>query len=427
MDLLGRIRDEMAFEGNIWKSYLYRFLMRCELWLPIWVVYLQKQRGLSLTQITLLDIPFFLLVVAAEVPTGAVADRFGRRVSLVLGSMMIAIAFFVFGIADNYVIILISWTAWGFGQTFQSGADTAILYDSLKQIGREDDFQKINGRMWALTSTAALIAILIGAPIAAATSYTVPIFLSVGIALSAIPVAISMHEPRAQHDESRDHYFQTLVAGLRTAWDQPTLRYVILYSGLITAATFSPMVFQQPFLDHHHVGTGSLGLWQAPVRGFGIVAALGAHHVLSRSGYRASFFALPVTIALCAFALAGIDHAYAFMAFLGMGLVAGIQNPMLATYINKRIPSERRATILSVQGVAGSFMLAGSQPVAGVIADQFGLRALFFVFGAATIILAPIVLVLWTRAEDEEQSELDELNQELYGRDRKTDAVAISS
>jgi MFS family permease len=426
MDLLGRIRDEMAFEGNIWKSYLYRFLMRCELWLPIWVVYLQKQRGLSLTQITLLDIPFFLLVVAAEVPTGAVADRFGRRVSLVLGSTMIAIAFFVFGIADNYAIILISWTAWGFGQTFQSGADTAILYDSLKQIGREDDFQKINGRMWALTSGAALIAILIGAPIAAATSYTVPIFLSVGIALSAIPVALSMHEPRAPHDESRDRYFQTLFAGLRTAWDQPTLRYVILYSGLITAATFSPMVFQQPFLDRHHVGTGSLGLWQAPVRGFGIVAALGAHRVISRAGYRTSFFALPVTIAISMFALAGIDRAYAFVAFLGMGLVAGSQNPMLAAYVNKRIPSERRATILSVQGVAGSFMLAGSQPLAGIVADQFGLRVLFLLFGAVTVIFAPIVLTLWTRAENQEQSALDELNAELYGRDRASDAVAVS-
>ncbi len=426
MDLLGSIRNEMAFEGNIWKSYLYRFLMRCELWLPIWVIYLQKQRGLSLTQITLLDIPFFLLVVAAEVPTGAVADRFGRRVSLVLGSTMIAIAFFVFGIADNYAVILISWTAWGFGQTFQSGADTAILYDSLKQIGREDDFQKINGRMWALTSFAALIAILIGAPIAAATSYTVPIFLSVGIALSAIPVAISMHEPRAEHDESREHYFQTLFAGIRTAWDQPTLRYVILYSGLMTAATFSPMVFQQPFLDHHHVGTGSLGLWQAPVRGFGIAAALGAHWVIARSGYRAAFFAMPVTIAVCAFALAGLDHAYAFAAFMGMGLVAGMQNPMLATYVNKRIPSDRRATILSVQGVAGSFMLAGSQPVAGAIADQFGLRTLFFVFGAATIVFVPAVLVLWSRAEAHEQAELDEMNQQLYGHDRAREAVAAS-
>jgi MFS family permease len=74
----------------------------------------------------LLDTPFFLLIVLAEVPTGAIADRFGRRVSLMLGSALFAVAVFIFGIADNYAVILLSYTAWGLGLTFQSGADTAI-------------------------------------------------------------------------------------------------------------------------------------------------------------------------------------------------------------------------------------------------------------------------------------------------------------
>jgi MFS family permease len=426
MDLLAQIRDDMAFEGNIWKSYLYRFLMKLELWLPIWVIYLQKQRGFSLTQITMLDIPFFLLVVLAEVPTGAIADRFGRRFSLMLGSALIALAFFIFGIADSYVVILISWTAWGFGQTFQSGADQAILYDSLKQIGREDDFQRINSRIWALTSFAALLALLVGAPIAQATSFTVPIFLSVGIAALAIPVAFFMHEPRGEHDESRDHYFQTLARGIRQAWDQPTLRYVIAYSGVLVAATFTPLVFQQPFLNHHGIGTGSLGFWQAPVRGVGILSALAAHRFLSRMGQKGALFALPVTLALCYVALAGIDHAWAFGAFLGVGLVAGAGNPILATYVNKRIPSERRATILSVQSVAGNFALAGSQPIAGLIADHLGLRALFLTAGVATLVLMSAILVLWNRAEVQEQAELDELNRELYGREPARDTVAVS-
>jgi len=92
MDLLTRIREDMALEGNVWKSYAYRFLMNLQLWWPIWVIYLQRSRGLSLTQITLLDTPFFLLIVLSEVPTGAIADRFGRRVSLMLGSTMLAVA-----------------------------------------------------------------------------------------------------------------------------------------------------------------------------------------------------------------------------------------------------------------------------------------------------------------------------------------------
>ena len=101
MDILARIRDDMAYEANIRKSYIFRFLMEFQLWWPIWVIYLQKQRGLSLTQITLLDAPFFLLMVLAEVPTGAIADRFGRRWSLMLGSAFFALAIFIFAIADS--------------------------------------------------------------------------------------------------------------------------------------------------------------------------------------------------------------------------------------------------------------------------------------------------------------------------------------
>lgn len=402
MDLLARARDEVAFEGNVWKSFLYRFLMQFQLWWPIWVVYLLKDRGLSLTQITILDVPFFLLMVLAEVPTGAVADRFGRRVSLMVGSCMFAVAVFVFGIADNYAIILVSYTAWGFGMTFQSGADTAILYDSLKAAGREDDFQRINSRLWALTSGSVLTAILVGAPLAAATSYTFPILLSAGIALAAVPVAFLMHEPRADRGADAEPYLRTVTTGIRDAWRRPALRYIILFSAILGAVTFTPLIFVQPFLDEHGVGTGNLGIWQAPVRGAGVVAALLVHQFVSRAGQRTAFLAMPAAIAVAMFALAGFDLLWASVAFLAVGAVAGMQNPVLATYVNKRIPSERRATMLSVQALVASLILAGMEPMAGVIADSMGLRGMFLAFGAIIVALGGGVLALWWRAEEAE-------------------------
>ncbi len=399
MDLLARARNEVAFESNVWKSFVYRFLMQFQLWWPIWVVYLLKDRGLSLTQVTILDVPFFLLMVLAEVPTGAIADRYGRRVSLMVGSCMFAVAVFVFGIADNYVVILLSYTAWGFGMTFQSGADTAILYDSLKAAGREDDFQKINSRLWALTSGSVLAAILLGAPLAAATSYTFPILLSAGIALAAVPVAFSMHEPRHGDDEEKEPYLQTVATGIRDAWNRPALRYIILFSALLGAVTFAPLIFVQPFLDEHGVGTGNLGVWQAPVRGAGVIAALLVHQFVARTGQRTAFLAMPAAIAVAMFALAGFDFLWASMAFLVVGAVAGMQNPVLATYVNKRIPSERRATMLSVQALIASLILAGMEPMAGIIADGAGLRAMFLAFGAIIVVLGGGVLALWWRAE----------------------------
>src|SRR5574338_1114866 len=399
MELLPRLRDELAFEGNIRKSYIYRFLMNFQLWWPIWVVYLHQQRGLSFTQITLLDTPFFILIVLAEVPTGAIADRFGRKTSLMLASTLFAVAVFVFGIADNYLVILLSYTAWGLAQTFQSGADAAILYDSLKQIGREDDFQQINGRLWGLTSFAVLIAMLIGAPIASATSLSLPILLSAAVGLAAVPVAASMHEPRRQRDEGEEDYFRSVVRGVREAWRTPSLRYIILFSGVLFTSTFAPMVFMQPFLRNHGVGIGDLGFWQAPVRAAGILSALLTARFIARAGQRAAFLAMPIALGGCYLALAVLDNLLVYAAFLPVGMVAGMQNPVLATYVNRRIPSERRATILSVQSVVGSVMLALAEPTGGLIADELGLRALFLMFGVFVLVVGPAVLWLWNRVD----------------------------
>ncbi len=399
MELLTQIRDELAYESNVRKSYIYRFLMNFQLWWPIWVIYLLKERGLSLTQITLLDTPYFVLMVLAEVPTGAVADRLGRKTALIFSSLLFAVAVFVFGIADNYFVILISYSAWGLATTFQSGADTALLYDSLKQIGREDNFQRINGRLWAITSAAALLAILLGAPLASATSLTVPILVSAGICLLGVPVAATMHEPRQPREEGADSYVQMVRTGIREAWAHPSLRYIILFSGVVWTCTFGPMIFLQPFLQEHDVGIGGLGFWQAPVRAAGIVAALLVARFVGRVGERGAFFAMPLALAGCYFALAGIDHLWAYLAFLPVGMVAGIQNPVLATYVNRRIPSERRATMLSVQAVVASLLTAVMEPLGGFVADQLGLQALFLMFAAISLVVATGILVLWQRAE----------------------------
>jgi MFS family permease len=405
MDLLSRVRDEMAFEGNIWKSYVYRFLMEFQLWLPIWVLYLQQTRGLTLTQISVLDTPFWLLIVFAEVPTGAVADRFGRKTSLALGALMFAVAIFVFGIADSYAIILISYSAWALAVTFQSGADAALMYDSLKQAGREGEFQKITGRLWAVRTLAALLALLIGAPIASATSLAFPVVVSAAIALAAVPIALSMHEPRHDRDDPQENYFTMVREGMRDAWRRPALRYVIMFSGVLNAATFAPMIFVQPYLTSHGVSLYNLGFFQAPVRAAGIVAALLAYRFVARAGRRAAFFAMPVTLAVCYFFLAGVDHVWVYVLFLPVGMVAGMQSPVLATYINERIPSARRATILSVQSVAASILLAGLEPLGGIIADGAGLRAMFLAFALMAAIAGPLLLLLWAKAEAAEDVE----------------------
>jgi MFS family permease len=390
----------MRVERNVAASFVYAFLMDLSLSAPIWVLYLRDERGFSLTQITLLEVPLFLLIVFAEVPTGAVADRFGRRLSLALASAVLAFSMFVYGVATSYPVILLSNLAWGLAFTFRSGADVALLYDSLKQAGREDEFQRINGRLQALRSAAMLAGLLLGAPLAAATSYSFAIVANAALFACALPVALWMREPARGSEEVREPYLRTLGAGLREAWTTPVLRWVFVFSGVLGACAAGPLLLlQQPWLAEHGVPTAQLGVWQGAVQGAQVFAALAAGRLLSGLGRRGAFLALPLTLSLCCGALAGIDRLWIAAAFFGVALARGLHQPVLADYVNRRIASARRATLLSVQSVAGNVVMALAWPLAGVATDAFGLRGPFLMYACGALVLGGGALLLWDRAE----------------------------
>ena len=307
---------------------------------------------------------------------------------------------FVYAIATSYLIVLISNVAWGLAFTFRSGADTALLYDSLKHAGREDDFQRINGRLWALRSTAMLSGLLLGAPIAAATSFSFAIILSAIISAAAVPVALLMHEPTHALEHAHERYVRTLAAGVRDAWRQPPLRYIFLYSGVVGAGAAGPLLlFVQPWLAAHGVAIAELGFWQAPLQVADTLAALATGWVLWRLGERAAFLILPLTLFLCGVALAGIDRVWIAGAFLGIALVRGLHQPVLASYVNRRIESRRRATVLSVQSLVGNVTMAIAWPLGGLVADRHGLSAAFLLYACAAALLGGAAWVVWDRAE----------------------------
>ncbi len=245
--------EKRAYEANIWKFYIHTFLLNFQLWYPIWIIYLQEERGLTLGQVTLVEVPHLLAIVILQIPAAAIADRWGRRTSLAFGALLSAVGVTLFGLADTYQLILLSYLIWGAAFAFLSGADSAFLYDSLKALGREDQYQRIYGGAWAVLSVASLAGTLLGAPVAAAQGLSFPIVLSGGIAALAVLAALSFTEPRPSHDEARLPYREVMRESIRLAVHRPTVRYAILFFGLLTIGGIAPVFFFQPFLTRHNI------------------------------------------------------------------------------------------------------------------------------------------------------------------------------
>jgi MFS family permease len=389
-----------AIEGNIVRYYVFLVLQSFQLWMPVWIVYLQRQRGLSLTQITFLDVPFFLTQVLAEVPTGGIADRFGRRTSLLLGATVTAAGVLVFGLADGYALVLVSYVLWGVGVTLQSGADQAFLYDSLAALGRQTEYGRVYGRANAASIAAMLGASLLGAPLAAETSLATPVVVSAGIYAASAVVALTFREPPKR--DGRLGYLETLTAGFGEVRRRPVLQLVMLFGIAASGPFFVTQYFMQPFLTGHGASVASLGLLLLPARLASVAASFAAHRVGQRLGAWTAMALMPAVAVGCCIGLAAWDSIYAFSLVPVAGAAGTVRTLLVSQYINDRIASDQRATIVSIYALLTALAASVQAPLYGYLADQHSLR---FLYGFVAIVAActvPAVLAWWRRAESKE-------------------------
>lgn len=385
-----------ALEGNVWKYYSFHFFLNFQLWWPIWIIYLTEERGLTLSQVTLIDVPFWVSMIVLQVPAAAVADRWGRKPTLMLSAAMLAFAITFFGLATNFWLILGSYLIWGIGFALLSGTESAFIYDTLKELGREGEYQRIYGRGWAVAMAASLGGTLLGAPVAAATSLAFPIVLSGGLAAVALAAALLFVEPlasdRGEHGPSYGEIIRESGAIVRR---NAAVRYSLLYFGVMTVGAVGTIFFFQPFLVHHGASLGSVGLWQTPMRIAGIAGALAAHRLISRLGERWTFWAAPAVIVAAYVVLAGWDSIYAQAMFPIINFAAVLMQPAVTDYLNRRVSSEQRATVVSLTNLIRSIVLVPSAPAMGALAQES--LALGFAAGGAIIAAAGLpLMLLWT-------------------------------
>lgn len=396
------------FRLNISRYYGYQFAANLALWSPIWVLYLQQERGLSLTLITALDAPFWLVGILAEVPTGTVADRWGRKTSLIWGAGVYALALLVFGIAGTYPLLLLSYLAWAVAMALQSGADSAFLYDSLHMVGREAEFRKVSGRSQAINSVGFMLGALIGAPLAAATSLAFPIVASAAIMLLAVLVGFTFREPRHEEDAPRLPYWTTLREAFAFAFHRPAVRWMILVRASLMAAGVLIIIFTQPFLASFAVNVADFGLLTTPLRLVAIVAALVAYRLVARLGERALLYLLAAGTVGALLVLGLVDALLAFTMFGVISIAMAIAGVVTADYISRHAPQAMRATVISLAQMVFSAILFVTEPALGLIADRSSLQVMFLVCAAAFGALCAAALIAWTAAERAERRAMPE-------------------
>ena len=396
--------EARALQANVWKFYLFRFFVDFQLWLPIWAVYLIEERGLSLTQLTALDAPFWILLIVLEVPTGAIADRYGRKVSLSYGALTNAIAVIVFGIATNFGVLLVSYMVWAAAFTLYSGADSAFVYDSLRAVGRERDYTRLWGRARAIQAVGAILGLLIGALVAHYTTLWLPVVASGALMGVAWLVSFSFKEPpRFEETEGQPGYFTVVKDAFGVAFGRPSVRYMMLLTAGVMGVGVSMIILQQPFLSDHEMPIWSFGLFLTPGQLLSMVGALVTYRVLTLLGVSRIIILMPMVVMTTAVGLGAIDYVAAFAFYPLTTTMFAMSHVVISDYLNRRIPSANRATILSIHNMIFSLAVAGMEPLLGWLGDTWGLPVAYRAAAIIVAVLAGPLLALWLRAHRQEQ------------------------
>ena len=342
-------------------------------------------KGLNLTQFMVLMGVLNVTITLCEIPTGVVADRVGRKISISVGLSLWFAAFLLMLVTRVYPVLLIAFALWGIAETFVSGADTALLYDSLKAEGREKEAQRIMGTNGAIMQASLVVGSLLSAPLVAATSVRAPMWFALGALPAMLLFFLLMREPTVEQDPGTSPG----AAGFRgyLTHSRDSLR-TITGSSVVFALILAQVVFQrlffltdrpfaQPYLIWVGLAPRDLGFLYAA---FGVVNAVcsrlsgAVSRILGDRESRTFLLSFSLALAsLAVFAVLGRPAAVIISLLVSHGL-RGLSTPAIMASLNRRISSERRAACLSISSASNHFLGMILGPLYGLICDVHSLR-----------------------------------------------------
>ena len=387
----------MKNSRNILLLYIFSFFKNLLFFGAVAVPFYLHRIGLDYTRMFTLEAIFSIAMIVFEIPTGVVADRRGRKISLFWGSLFFGAGFLLFGITYSYPVLVVAEIICAFGMTMLSGADRAILYDLLKESGDEDKAAAVMSRYDAAGTAGMLLAFPAGS--VAAGSGILPYKTALGLVFIATAVScfiaglvvLTVREP-ARCGRSGSALRQG-AEGFMRIWKMPRLRLFSLNFAFISSLTFFMFWFYQSLLMENGFPLAWQGFVAAGMNLTALLLLVFAPVVLRFAGTKNTLFmssVIPGVLYILVCFIPGV--VMAFIAIFGVTNLKLFRAPILGALINEEIESPERATVLSGVSMIERISTTLLYPVAGLLADK-SLNMAFLVIGVITVLLAVLLRV----------------------------------
>jgi MFS family permease len=386
-----------SYKGNIFRLYIIKTAKWFSLIMPVIVLFFQEN-GLNMTQIFALKSVYSIGILVFEIPSGYFGDVWGRKKTLILGSILTTVGFSIYGFAFSFWQFMIAELVLGIGQSFISGADSAMLFDSLKAMDKENEYLKYEGRVISLGNFSEAAAGILGS-LLAMISLRTPFVVQAIFSSAAIPAAITLCEPPIELRGRVKGFVDILKVVKYAMIDNKRLSLFILQSAVIGAATLTYAWFVQPYFLAIKLPLALYGTMWTLLNLTVAASSFFSHKVQKALGKRNTMLFIVISTAL-GFILTGtFISVWALPLLFFFYISRGIATPVLKEYIHVLIDSDIRATILSIRDMFIRIFFAIIGPILGWLTDNFSLTTALIVSGIIFMSMGfmTVLPVIWSK------------------------------
>lgn len=364
------------------------------LFAPYIFFFMTDVRGMTATQYGGLQLIYYWVVMATEVPSGVIADRLGRRHTLVLGALVNGLGCWTFAMSHDFATFVVGESLFALGTALISGADSAMLYDSLAAENRETEYARAEGAGQMIWLALTAIGMPLTDRLIVAHHGPEPAYWITG-ALSFVGVVsawLMVEPPRKKSESAREITAGAISDVVRV----PGILRLMVYSiGVFLLLRIAIVSFFNPVLTANGVDPDWFGTVLALVNVAGAITAWGAAAYLQRYGERVALLAMPLSMIAMFGLLMVVRAPAAALLFCIQGAVFGAYPLVTRSILNRLVRnSDRRATVLSIESMACRVGMGLLALLAGWSLDAYSLNAsIALALGAACLPFLALPLI----------------------------------
>jgi len=343
------------------------------------MIYLAS-KGMNLIQLGILEGAFHVASFLMETPTGAIADIFGRKTSRILGLFFNIGYILIMLFGTSFIHFFIAFLLSAIGWNLETGAGDALVYDSLLEIKEEDSYMKVNGWIEVNCQTAQALALIIGGLIAA-QSYNLLFSGQIIIILTVAAVAMLFKETYIGREHIKKE--ANIISSLKNQYidsfmivkGNSRLIYMIVFLNALGVFTTTTFFYMQIFCKENGVNEEISGVIFAISCVLGAIGGIVAHRFEKLVKERKLLFIIPIAFMFVTWGMTNFKTAV--FSFILIGFLDSVLYVVYSDYINRLIPSAKRATLLSFSSMVFSFFMMLIFPVFGGIGEHYSLEFAF--------------------------------------------------